>query len=226
VEEFLNTNTNKIIIFGNKDMAELACFYFRNDSNYVPVAFCVDGAYLKESRFNDLPVIAFEDIEKEYPPDKFLFSAPIYASKMNKLKAEICDKIEKKGYNFASYISSKAYTWNAKIGKNAFIFEGCNIQPFCEVGDNLVIWSFSHIGHHTKVGNNNFISGNVVIAGHNRIDDFCFLGTNCSTKNDTHISSSTFVGQDASVVCDLEPEGGVWVGIPAKRVKESSEIKF
>ena len=61
----MNTNTNKIIIFGNKDMAELACFYFRNDSNYVPVAFCVDGAYLKESRFNDLPVIAFEDIEKE-----------------------------------------------------------------------------------------------------------------------------------------------------------------
>ena len=70
-EIFLNTNINKIIIFGNKDMAELACFYFRNDSNYVPVAFCVDGDYLKESRFNDLPVIAFEDIEKEYPPATF-----------------------------------------------------------------------------------------------------------------------------------------------------------
>ena len=207
-------------------MAELAHFYFTHDSQYVPVAFCVDACFLKENKFCGLPVLAFEEIDQILPPEEYLFSAPIYASKMNKTKEEICNKIEKKGYNFASYISSKAYTWNAKIGKNAFIFEGCNIQPFVTIGNNLVMWSFSHIGHHSQIGNNNFISGNVVIAGKNKIDDFCFIGTNSSTRDHTHISSNTFVGQDASVVCNLEPEGGVWLGVPAKRVKEVNDLQW
>lgn len=217
---------NKIIIFGNKDMAELAHYYFTNDSEYEPVAFCVDGEYIKEDKFCGLPIIPFEEIEKNYSPDDFMFNAPIYASKLNRIKQSICEKIEKKGYKFVSYISSKAYTWNSKIGKNAFIFEGCNIQPFVEIGDNTVMWSFTHVGHHSRIGHNNFISGNVVIAGHNTIEDFCFLGTNCSTRDGTHICSNTFVGQDASVVCNLEPEGGVWIGVPAKRVKESKDLKL
>ena len=217
---------SEIIIFGNREMAELAHYYFKNDSQDIPVAFCVDGCYLKESQFCGLPVIAFEEVNKFFPPEKYMFSAPIYASNMNKIKEDICNKIEKKGYEFVSYISSKAYTWNAKIGKNAFILEGCNIQPFVEIGKNLVMWSFSHIGHHSKIGNNLFISGNVAIAGLSVIDDYCFMGTNSTTRDKVHIASNTFVGQDASVICDLEPSGGVWVGIPAKRVKDVSQVRL
>ena len=165
----------------------------------------------------------FEEIDKLYPPTDFDFLAPVYASQMNLLKERICHEIKTKGYNFISYISSKAYTWNAKIGKNAFILEGCNIQPFCEIGDNFVMWSFSHIGHHSTVGNNVFMSGNVVIAGHNVIDDYCFLGTNCSTKDSSHISEGTFVGQDASVTGDLKSPWKVWIGIPARETGKSSK---
>jgi sugar O-acyltransferase (sialic acid O-acetyltransferase NeuD family) len=217
-------STNKIIIFGNREMAELANFYWTNDTNLKPVAFCVNGKFIKEEKFCGLPVVPFETIEKELPPKEYLFHAPIYASKMNSIKDEICNAIESKGYEFASYISSKAYTWNSKIGKNAFILEGCNIQPFCSIGKNVVIWSFSHVGHHSKIGNNVFISGNVVIAGKNKIEDYCFMGTNCCTRYEINISSRTFIGQSASVTKNLFPSGGVWVGVPAKRIKNVEEV--
>lgn len=216
---------SKIIIFGNLDAAELACFYFKNDSPHCPVAFCVDGSYIKENTFYGLPVIAFEDIESTFSKDDYLFHAPIYASGMNDLRTNIVSRIEKKGYNLTSYISSKAYTWNSTIGKNAFILEGCNIQPFCKVGNNNIIWSFTHIGHHSIIGDNNFISSHVAIAGHNKIGNNCFIGTNSTTRDGTQIVSRTFVGQDSSVVKDIHKEG-VYVGMPAKYLKSTEDLKF
>jgi sugar O-acyltransferase (sialic acid O-acetyltransferase NeuD family) len=214
----------KIIIFGNRDMAELTCFYFKNDSQYQPVAFCVDGVYIKESLFCGLPVIPFEEIEKTHSSYDHKFHASLYASDMNVLRQKTSDKIERKGYQFVSYISSKAYTWNANIGKNAFILEGCNIQPFCKVGDNFMMWSFSHIGHHSVVGNHVFMSGNVVVAGHNNIGDNCFLGTNTITRDNISIAERTFIGQGSSVVKTIAEKNGFWFGSPAKKIKNNDDF--
>jgi sugar O-acyltransferase (sialic acid O-acetyltransferase NeuD family) len=215
----------KIIIFGNRDMAELAHYYFNNDTDLKVSAFCVDGKYIKENNFCNLPVVPFEEIDKAYPSSEYLFHAPIYASEMNKTREAIYNKIKNKNYTFCNYISSKAYTWNSKIGNNCFILEGVNLQPFSEIGNNCIIWSFSHIGHHSKIGNNVFISSHVVIAGHNIIKDNCFMGTNCTTKNSITIESLNFIGQDASVVKNIENSEGVFMGIPAKRIKTINEIK-
>lgn len=207
-------------------MAELAWYYITNDTANEVCCFTLEKKYKTKTKFCNLPVEDFEEIEKTHPPSEFDFFAPLYASKMNKTREEIYHKIKQKGYSLINYISSKAYVWNASLGDNCFIFEGVNIQPFCKIGNNNIIWSFSHIGHHSTVGDNNFISGNVVVAGHNKIENNCFLGTNCSTKDNVHISDRTFVGQDASVIRDLEPNNGVWAGVPAKRIKESNEINL
>jgi sugar O-acyltransferase (sialic acid O-acetyltransferase NeuD family) len=214
----------KIIIFGNKDMAQLAHYYLTKDTSYIVEAFTTEKKYIDNDSFCDLPLIAFEDIEKIYPPTTHKMFAPIYAANMNQLRRDICEKIKQKGYSFISYISSKANIWDASIGENAFILEGCNVQPFSSIGDNVIIWSFSHIGHHSVIGNNIFISGNVVIAGHNRIEDYCFMGTNCSTRDNILISEGSFVGQDASVIGDLDPSWRVWVGVPAKNIKSSINV--
>ena len=51
-----------LLIFGGGDAAELAHYYFENDSDYTPIAFVVDAAYLKEPSFCGLPVVAFEEV--------------------------------------------------------------------------------------------------------------------------------------------------------------------
>lgn len=217
---------SKIIIFGNQEFAEIAHYYFVNDSNYLPVAFCVDGNFIKESKFCNLPIISYEEISKYYSTNEYFFHTAIYANKMNMIRKSIYEKIKNKGYKFVSYISSKSYTWNSKIGENSFVLEGCNIQPFTSVGNNNVIWSFTHLGHHSVIGDHNFISGHVVIAGHNNIRDNCFIGTNTATRDNIKISSFSFIGQSSSITKNIDEEGFAWIGSPAKKTKRSEEIEL
>lgn len=203
----------KTIIFGNNQFAELANYYLSVDSEKIVECFCVDEEHKDRDRLNNIPVFSFEYVCRNYSPEFFDFFVPLYS---NELRFKISKKIESFGYELISYISSKSHTWNSKIGKNCFIFEGVNIQPFCFVGDNVIIWSFSHIGHHSVVKSNSFISGNVVVAGNNTIEENCFLGTNCTTKNGIKICKNTTIGQDASVVKSILEENNTWVGVPAK----------
>ena len=57
-----------IVIFGAGEIAEIAHFYFKHDSEYEIYAFCVDPEYLSADRFCGLPVIPFEEVEKQFPP--------------------------------------------------------------------------------------------------------------------------------------------------------------
>lgn len=215
-----------VVIFGNRDMSQLAHYYLTNDSDHKVVAFCLDGAYIKENNFCGVPVVPFEEIEISHSKDNHQFFAPLYAAEMNKLRFNVYNKIKEKGYDFITYIHSSATVTNAKIGKNCFIFEYVNIQPFCEVGDNNIIWTGTHIGHHGKVGNNIFMSSLCNIAGHINIGDFCYIGSGSTFKDNIFIAPNTLIGQSASVVKNIDVEGGVYMGIPAKRVKETSEIKM
>ena len=51
-----------LIIFGTAEIAELAHFYFTNDSDYEVVAFTVDDEFIDNKMLLDLPVIPFSEI--------------------------------------------------------------------------------------------------------------------------------------------------------------------
>ena len=53
----------KLIIFGTGEIAQLAHYYFTNDSNYEIAAFTVDEQFLEEDTFCSLPVVPFETLE-------------------------------------------------------------------------------------------------------------------------------------------------------------------
>ena len=50
-----------IIVFGVGQIAELADFYFKHDSERTVRAFVVDGAFRKEDNFLGRPVVALEE---------------------------------------------------------------------------------------------------------------------------------------------------------------------
>ncbi len=73
----------KIVIFGVSQLASLAHFYFENDSPHQVVAFTVDNDYINEKEFRGLPVVAFEDIEKQFPPSEYKMFLPISFKQMS-----------------------------------------------------------------------------------------------------------------------------------------------
>lgn len=215
-----------LVIFGLGDAAQLAHFYFTNDTEIQVAAFAVDQAYLNTDVFCNLPVVAFETIETCYPASNYDFFIAVGYTKLNRLRAEKFHQAKAKGYRLVSYLSSKASVWpGLKMGENCFIFEDNTIQPFATIGDNVTLWSGNHIGHHSHIGDHCFITSHVVISGGVTVGENCFIGVNATLRDHISIGKDCVIGAGALILNDAR-EGAVYRGqetpvspVPSYRLK-------
>ncbi len=213
----------KVVIFGNGQMAEIAHVYLTYDSSYDVAAFSVDNTHIQCDRFRGLPVVPFEGIRLTHPPSDYLMFVPIGAKRMNRLRTEKYLQAKEKGYEFISYISSKALVApETKIGENCFIFENNVIQPFVSIGDNVVLWSGNHVGHHTTIMNNCFVASHVVISGNVTVQPYCYLGVNATIRDGITIAENCVVGAGALIMKSTK-ENQVFKGRAAESESFSSD---
>jgi hypothetical protein len=86
----------KIIIFGLRNLAELAYYYLTTDSEHTVSAFCVNKQYLPQERlFHNLPVISFETVGKKFPIYDYSFVVPMTYRRLNRDR----EFIFQEGYN-------------------------------------------------------------------------------------------------------------------------------
>lgn len=220
----------KVIIFGVLDTAELAHYYLTNDSPYVVEAFTVSREYLKDPEFKprgslrSYPVVPFEDLESIYPPSEYFFFVPMTGVKMNTIRKKIYEEGKKKGYEFISYVSSKATTFGNEIGENCFILEDNTIQPFTSIGDNVVLWSGNHIGHHGRIDSHVFFTSHVVMSGHCHIKERAWIGVNATIRDFTTVGEGCLIAMGSLITKSTE-DGSFYLGTPAKKqIKEAIEI--
>ncbi len=211
-----------VVIFGAGDIAQLACFYFRNDSPRDVLGFTVDAEFLNEDTFCDLPVTAFETVTRRWPPDMCeMFVALSYAC-LNQRRRDKCKAAKDKGYSLASYVSSQACVWPGfEHGENCFILENNTIQPYATVGHNVTLWSGNHIGHHSRIGDNCFVASHVVISGGVEIGDSCFIGVNATLRDHIKIGDRCVIGAGCLIAANTEPDE-VYVGTAAERSRVPS----
>lgn len=194
----------KVVVFGIGQIAEIACYYLTNDSEHDVVGFTVDREFLNTDKFHDLPVVAYEELIKAYPPGEFKMFVPISYKKVNKFRAEKFADVKAKGYECVSYISSKATYYDTPVGENCFIFENNVIQPFTEIGDNCILWSGNHIGHHTVIKDHCFLASHVVVSGSVTIGEYSFLGVNATIRDNVTLGKENVVGAGSLILSDTE----------------------
>jgi len=211
-----------LVIFGNSEIAQIAHYYFSTDTSYEVTAFTVDREYVDQETFCDLPVVAFEDIAKQYSPNSYQLFIALSYSKLNSIRKEKFFAAKEMGYTLASYISSRATLLNERrIGENCFILENNTIQPFVTIGNNVTLWSGNHIGHHSIIRDHSFISSHVVISGGVEIGQQCFIGVNATLRDHIHVGDRCVIGAGALMLEDAGPEG-VYVGSATQRAKVPS----
>ena len=217
-----NETAKKVIIYGESQLASLAHFYLKHDSVHEVVAFTVDADYKNSDTFEELPLVAFEDLTDKYPTSEYVMFLPISFKRMSHFRREKFEEAKAKGYDCISYVSSKATTWpGLKIGENCFIFEDNTIQPFTEIGDNCILWSGNHIGHHTIIKDHVFITSHVVISGACIIEDHSFFGVNATVRDETVIAEATLVGMGANITKDTEAYA-IYLGAKATKYHKKS----
>lgn len=195
----------KVVVFGTSQWAELAHFYLTHDSEHDVVAFTLDRDYIEAAEYKGLPVVAFDEVEKHFPPGEYKMFIPMSFKKMNHLRAEKYTEAKDKGYELISYVSSKATTFpDFQCGDNCFIFEDNTIQPFVKIGSNVIMWSGNHIGHHSTIKDHVMITSHVVISGCCTIEPFCFFGVNATVRDETTIARETLVGMGVTILKDTQ----------------------
>lgn len=214
--------SGKLVIFGDGDTAQLADFYFTNDTDYEVVAFTVDREYVRSEERFGRPLVPFETVEQHYSPnDHQLFVAVGYAQ-LNKVRRRKYEEAKAKGYRIASYLSSRATVWSGfSLEENCFILEDNTLQPFAKVARNVTLWSGNHIGHHCSIGAHSFVTSHVVISGGVEIGEHCFIGVNSTLRDRIKIGDACVIGAGSLLVADAEADG-VYSAVAAERSRVPS----
>ena len=204
----MSIKNKKLVIFGIGKIADIAHYYFKNDTNIDVAAFTLDSDYIDKDNFNHLPIVPFEKLKKKFHPDNYDIFIALSYTNINQLREQKFIQSKDMGYSFASYISTKAYiAKNAVIGTNCMVLEDNTIQPFVKIFNNVTLWSGNHIGHHAVIKDNVFISSQVVISGNVTVKENTFIGVNSTIRDGVSIGKSNVIGAGSLILNNTEDDG-------------------
>ena len=214
----------KLVIFGTGKIGDVAFHHFATDSDYKIAAFATDRAFLPEgAHASGLPVVAFEEVEKQFPPAAHDLFIAVGYQQLNRLRAARFQQARAKGYTLATYISSQnKHMAREQVGDNCFVMSGEPLQPHAKTGDNCFVWTNALIGHHSQVSDHCWITSGVVIGGHSRVGEGCFLGLGATVGHEVSIGANCLIGAGALIAKDA-PENGVYIEAETPRFRLTSQ---
>jgi len=214
---------SKVVIFGSTGWAQYLYYSLTHDSAHEVVGFTVDPEYIKEPTLLGLPIIAFDKIVSVFPPSEYKMLVGVSYQKMNKLREIKYMQAKAMGYEFISYVSSKAQAVpDFMIGDNCLVLENSVIQPFVKIGNNVTICASAIVGHHTVIKDHAFVSPGAVILGVVTIGTHCLIGANATIIQGVTIGQECLIGMGVSLTENAKA-GSVYINNSAELMSQSSE---
>jgi len=95
----------KLFIFGTGTIAEIAYYYFLNESDYEICGFVEYRKLIKKKIFCKLPVVEFEKLKNIFPSKSYYGFVAIGYRALNDDRTKVYKLLKKKKYKLASFIS-------------------------------------------------------------------------------------------------------------------------
>lgn len=197
----------KVGILGSGGQADEAQSYFAQGD----IVFrAVDPSFIENESLID---ITNPTQEQQQTPVVAAVGAPA-------IRREMVEKWS--GTTYASIVSEHSLVdKTTKVGEGCIIAPGAVLTTNIEVGNHVVINTNVTIGHDSKVGDYATISPGANIAGHVTIEDGVFIGIGAVVSNDISIAKGSVIGAGAVVIDNITDENAVYVGVPAKKIKQN-----
>lgn len=197
----------KLIIFGIGKIAEVIYYYANTECGFEVAAFCVDSEYRKQEIFNGLPVYAFEEIEKNFPPEQYNMFVAIGYHDLNRLREKKCKEAIEKGYELVSIISPLCNVpHNVSVGWNCFIMPPAIVHPCVQLKNNVFVFSGAMVAHHSVIEDNCWITSCANISGNVVLGANTFMAVNATIGHSVVIGKNCFLGANTLVTKNLEPD--------------------
>ena len=217
----------KCVIFGTTDFGKMLRYYFEKYADVQIVAYTVDKAYLESDTYDGLPAVAYEEVEKAYPPTEYTMVIALGYKKMNQIRQQKFEDAKRKGYRIENFVHPSVVDESVAMGEGNIILEHVTLAYGTKIGNSNIIWNGSQISHESQVGDYNFFSVDSVIAGKTVVKNNCFLGINSTVLGNRTLEYATLVGAGAFVKENTEPYS---VYVPARSIclenKKSTEMPY
>lgn len=140
-----------------------------------------------------------------------------------KIRCDLYRKLEDDGLEPLTLITKGALLTSASINIGAQIHEHSIVNPFTKIGKYCILNTKSLVEHDCILGEGVEVGPNATICGEVTIDDYSWVGAGSVILPKLKIGKNVIIGA-GSVVTKNIPDNEVWVGNPAKFLKEN-EIK-
>ena len=107
---------------------------------------------------------------------------------------------------------------NVQVGEGTVVMANAVLNPCTNIGQHCIINTGAIIEHDNKIKDFVHISPNAALAGTVEVGTRSHIGAGACVKNNTMISDNVVIGVGAAVVKDIK-EAGVYVGVPARRIR-------
>jgi sugar O-acyltransferase (sialic acid O-acetyltransferase NeuD family) len=120
---------------------------------------------------------------------------------------------------FARAIHPSAFVDSSvQLGDGCVVMAGCHLELETQLEDNVLLYNGCNLSHHCKIGAHSMLSPGVLIAGFTQIGERNVLGIGSIFTEKLTTCPDCRTGAGATVVSHLT-QPGIYVGIPAKRMK-------
>ncbi|HEF4759231.1 TPA: NeuD/PglB/VioB family sugar acetyltransferase [Pseudomonas putida] len=178
----------------------------------IPQLCFIDSNARPGEMFCSFPVKAAFDFELEEG------WAAISASGNNLKRAEHVAWLEGNGLPVATLISSFATIGvGAQIAVGSFVAHHAHVGPMATIGAGCIINTGAVVEHECAIGAFTHVSVNSVVAGRSSVGNRCFIGAGATVIDGINLANDIVLGAGGCATRDLDT-GGVYVGVPAKRV--------
>ena len=137
----------------------------------------------------------------------------------SKDRARVINKLPKETKYF-TFIHPSVHIMddNIEIGYGSFIGANSILTTNIKLGNHTLLNRGNHIGHDSLAGDFFSMMPCAVIGGNVTLGDNVYLGSCSNVREKIYVNSNVVIGMNAAVVKDIKTPG-VYVGVPAKKIK-------
>ena len=206
-----------LLIFGLGELPDQAHYYFSQHAGRRVEAFTVDPAYATGGQFACLPVLAFDEAQRRFPPATHDLFVAVGYSHFNQGRKRVVGLAQALGYTLPTFVHESAVmARNVTLGANCMVREQSTVSPFTCLGDGVIIGMQVGVSHHVRIGNHVWLSAGSIVCGSASIGERCFIGATATVRNKVSVGPGCIIGAGALIMSDCAADG-VYAATPTPR---------
>ncbi|MEG1517365.1 MAG: NeuD/PglB/VioB family sugar acetyltransferase [Raoultibacter sp.] len=188
------------------------------DTPYTPLGI-LDAQASRGSCIAGIPVLGTDDAAPELLSQGIRF-AIVTLTTPCALRRKVVQRYKSLGFVLPSLVSRHAFVSSlATLHEGVAVFPGANIGAGASLGDFATVNANAVVAHGVVVGSFTHIAPNATLLGSVKVGSEVLVGAASVVLPEKTVGSSSIIGAGSVVLSDV-PEGCVFAGNPAQKIKD------